>query len=153
MTRLISAACMLLLTATAPLAQVVDAAKPTSVADALQQLGYRATLEADSVGDPMIRTTVGGLNTTVFFYGCRDGIDCKEVQFSVGLDMDSPVSLETLNAWNEDKIAGTASLDAEGNVRFRFLVITQGGIPLQTFERAMFRWDQVVDEFKIHIGW
>lgn len=134
-------------------AQVVDAANPQTVVTGLQTLGYRATLETDSAGDPLVRTTMAGLKNTVYFYGCTGGADCREIQFMVWLDLTGPVTLEQANAWNEGKIVGTAAVDAGGDVLLRFLIVTEGGMPMPAFERAMFRWEQALADFKTHVNW
>ncbi len=144
------AACIL---TSAAAAQTVDPAKPTSVAIALETLGYAATLDTDSVGDPRIKFTVNGINTTVFFYGCTDGQACKEIQFVASLALDKPVDVGVMNEWNDGKIAGNASLDPEGNVNFRFLLVMDGGVSQQVMDRALLRWEQALEDFTKLIGW
>lgn len=134
-------------------AQTVDAADPQSVVNALQTLGYRAQLEKDDTGDPLIRTTISGLNNSIYFYGCVNGADCMELQFFVWMDLNDPVSLEKVNDWNDRKVAGSAAVDPQGDVRLRFFVVTEGGLPMADFERVAFRWEQALDEFKNHVGW
>jgi hypothetical protein len=147
------AAALLALSPAAAAAQVIDAASPETVVNALHTLGYRASLEADSTGDPLIRSTMSGLKNTIYFYGCENGALCRELQFTIWLDLEAPVTLDQANAWNDGKIVGTAAVDAAGDVMLRFLVVTEGGMSMQAFERAMFRWEQALSDFKDHVNW
>ncbi len=50
---------------------MICASDPQTVVDALQREGYRAKLNTDSIGDPMISSAATGYNFDIFFYGCE----------------------------------------------------------------------------------
>lgn len=134
------------------LAQTVDAADPQSIVAALQGHGYEAELGTDSVGDPIIYTSFGGYNGGLYFYGCTNGAACTEVQFIIVGTPATPATVEAVNQWNIDKNTGAASLDGEGMVALRFLVVTQGGIPQASFDRSLQLWELAVGEFGQRLG-
>ncbi|MEM7693995.1 MAG: YbjN domain-containing protein [Pseudomonadota bacterium] len=145
-----TAAAMLFTTGAA--AQSVDAAFPTSLVDALQEMGYRAKLETDSAGDPKIRSTADGSNYIIYFYGCQDNINCTGVNFSVGFDLAAGSTFEKMNEWNRTKLVGTAFLDNEGDPRLNYFVVLRNGISRNTFERVVARWEFALNEYKAHVG-
>src|ERR1041384_7142042 len=92
-------------------AQMVRAQDPGSVVRALQGGGYAARLGVDKFGDPMITSGVNGTTFQIFFYNCTNHAQCATVQFHSGYDLSNPVSLETINAWNQSQRFGRAYLD------------------------------------------
>jgi hypothetical protein len=65
-------------------AQMVRAQDPNSVARALRNAGYSATLGTDRVGDPMITSGAGGTTVQIFFYNYTDHRECATVTFHSG---------------------------------------------------------------------
>jgi hypothetical protein len=85
----------------------------------LQDLGYRAKLGKDSVGDPMVTTGMGGLTTMVYFYDCVEG-RCGSLQLSVGLDLKDGTSADVVNAYNKGYRYGRVYLDEENDPYLAF---------------------------------
>ena len=85
-----------------------------TVAQLLQEEGYKAKLGTDNVGDPMIETSYSGIPTYIFFYDCDDGF-CSDLQFHAYWTLDTEVSPLVMAAWNEKFRFGTAYLDEEGD--------------------------------------
>ncbi len=134
-------------------AQSVDAANPKSVADALLKLGYRAKLETDSEGDPVVRSAIEGIDYSVFFYGCNGGKLCKYVVFTASFDLRDGMTLEAINEWNRAKIIGQAHLDDEMDPHLEYFLTTIGGLNQANFADAVDWWGVTMAEFKTHIGW
>jgi hypothetical protein len=131
------------------MSQTVTAADPPGVVSALQGFGYKATLETDSAGDPVIRSATEGRNFSIWFYGCNDaGADCNGLNFSSGFDLDTGTTLEVVNDWNSTKLVGYAYLDEEMDPYLTYFVITEGGISLALFEEVMARWSRSIADFK-----
>ena len=89
------------------------------VADLLQDEGYRAKLETDSHGDPMIRTSMSGVTVSVMFYDCEKA-RCDSLQFVTGLDLDDGTTPEVINRFNETYRYGAAYLDEENDPFLRY---------------------------------
>lgn len=86
---------------------------------ALQDAGYRAKLDADDDGDPMVHTGMDGLNVTVFTYDCKQH-RCGSVQFSVGVDLEQGTTMAVANQFNKDYRYGRVFLDKENDPYLRF---------------------------------
>lgn len=73
----------------------------------LQERGYRATLSADSGGDPQISSATNGTKYFIYFYGCDKAIPriCKSIQLTA--------------VWTND-LALTESDCNRFNLKFRF---------------------------------
>ena len=134
-------------------AQMVRAQDPQSLVSAMQSAGLRATLGVDRVGDPKIDSSVGGSNFTVFFYNCTAHKDCATIQFHSAWDLKSPVSLETINAWNSSQRFGRAYLDKEGDPRLEMDIdLDDGGMSRALFLDNLEFWETVLGKFERHIG-
>ena len=142
----------LLLSAGAGVAEsVVDATEPKNLVDVIQDLGYRARLETDSVGDPKISTSVSGTDTTILFFGCTDNRDCSLLLFKVGYDLKDGTTLAAVNRWNAEKLFGRAYLDDEDDPWLEMPVNLLGGVSRANFEDTFDWWEVIVGEFEDHI--
>jgi hypothetical protein len=129
--------------------QTVTAGDPPGVVSALQGLGYKATLETDSAGDPVIRSATEGRNFSIWFYGCNDaGAACNGLNFTSGFDLDTGTTLEVVNDWNATKLVGYAYLDDEMDPYLTYFVITEAGISLDLFGEIVRRWSLSIADFK-----
>lgn len=149
---LVASAAMATLTGAA-MAQSVTAAVPDTLVNALQDLGYKAVLEADNRGDPKIKSSTGGVNYSIYFYGCTDNIQCKDVIFTAGFATDDDPTHEALNSWNETKLLGAAYLDDDGDPNIEHFVAGLDGMSRTSFERTVQRWTVALDQFTDFIDW
>ncbi|MBE3640094.1 YbjN domain-containing protein [Mangrovicoccus algicola] len=132
---------------------LVSAADPQGMQAALQELGYRAELDQDGEGDPMIRSSAAGSNFSIYFYGCVDHAGCDSILFTAGFDLSEPMSPEQANDWNRDALLATIYLDDEGDPHLFHYVLTRGGLPGDVFAASLREWAQVLGDFRGHIGW
>ena len=137
--------------ATPALAQTIDATNPAKLASVIQDVGYRATLDVDGAGDPMIRSKAGGTDFQIYFYGCDDGAECKWLLFKVGYDLPGGTTLATVNQWNANTLFGRAYLDDEDDPWLEMGVTLDGGVTQQNFADVVDWWDVVRREFEEHI--
>lgn len=139
-------------TPAAPASGLVAASDPQSVVDAMQRLGYAATLGADNVGDPLITGTILGSGYSVFFYGCAANADCQSLLFQVGYDLPDGWTLEAANEWNAGKILTDAYLDAEADPYLEYFVATSGGLNQENFAAVLDWWQVTMADFETTIG-
>lgn len=135
-----------------PVIVTIDATMPDKVADVFRDSGYQAQLETDSDGDPTIKTSFGGISTQIFFYGCSDGRDCKEIQFSSGFDLTDGITFGKINEWNRTNRYGSAYRDDEDDPWLRETVVLDGGVTPDNVRNWIDRWDVAIGLFKDHIG-
>lgn len=133
-------------------AESVDATNPQQLVSIIQQLGYRATLEADGVGDPMIKSSVNGTDFAIYFYGCTYNEACKSLLFKVGYDLANGIALAEIEDWNEGTLFGRAYLDDEADPWLEMPVNMDGGVSRHNFEDNYDWWDVIVNGFEDHIG-
>jgi hypothetical protein len=132
-------------------APLVDATDAEGLASLIRGLGYRATVEKDGVGDPMIMSSAGGTDFAIYFYGCTDGADCKWLLFKVGYDLDDGTTGESINAWNAETIFGRAYLDDEADPWLEMSVNMDGGVSRANFEDSFDWWEVILSGFEDHI--
>jgi hypothetical protein len=65
----------------------------------LTQMDLEPELTTDSVGDPMVKFKINGLNAYANFYDCDNGT-CGSLQLEVGIDMPDGLSLQMANVLN-----------------------------------------------------
>ena len=143
---------LFLFSATVAQAQSVDPARPFSVIKALQEMGYRAQLEVDSVGDPRIESQLEGVDYYIWFYGCTDNADFTSWKLSVGFDLNSGLNLQKANELNSEKLMGSVYLDDESDPYLEHYIIAKGGVSGALFEEIISRWSYSVSSFKDHIN-
>lgn len=134
-------------------AGLIDATDAKRVADTMSGLGYRALLETDGEGDPMITSAASGVNFSVFFYGCTDGADCRSLQFRASFDLADPTTAAKMNEWNRLHRFGKAYIDDEGDPFIEFNVTLDGGVSDANFADVVDWWDVVLGEFLVYIDW
>jgi hypothetical protein len=134
-------------------AQSVDAGSPWRLSELIREEGYKATIESDSNGNPVIRSAADGLNFSIYFYSCRNGQDCKSVQFSSGFRMRDPLSVAAVNDWNGRKRYTRAWRDDDGNAFLRMDLNLIGGVSEQSFRESVKVWTILLRDYVKHIGW
>ncbi|WP_010142148.1 YbjN domain-containing protein [Oceanicola sp. S124] len=134
-------------------AGLVSAADPAGMAQALQDLGYRAELDTDGVGDPMIRSASSGTGFNIYFYGCVENAGCDSIMLSSGFDLTEGLEPAKINAWNQESVVASAYLDDEGDPYLQHYILTRSGIPLEVFEYALGEWEYALGDFLEFIDW
>lgn len=133
--------------------QIIDATDPQLLVRIIQDLGYRASLETDSQGDPLIRSSVGGTEFAVVFYGCSQQHDnCQILLFKAGYELNTRVGMELINQWNASRLFGRAYLDEVSDPWIELVLNVQGGVSRTQFEKTFEWWETSVGEFEDEIG-
>ena len=131
---------------------IVDATQPEKLASLIRDLGYRAAVEQDDAGDPMIRSSAGGSDFLIYFYGCEGGKQCRTVLFQVGYDLESGTTGDVIEEWNETVLFGRAYLDEEADPWLEMPVNLFGGVNRKNFADTFDWWETVIAGFERHIG-
>ncbi len=133
-------------------AQMVSAQNPQTIVSALQSAGYRAELDKDTTGDPMIRSSSGGSAFYVFFYRCTRNTDCRTVQFYAGF-ADARPSLSQMNEWNSKNYFGRAYIRDNGSARLEMDIdLDDGGVSRAVFGNNLEFWVVLMGRFKSFVG-
>lgn len=141
----------LAVSATTSAQTIISAENPRELAAIIQDLGFQAKLAEDDVGDPVIRSSAGGVEFNIYFYDCTQNKRCKSLHFSAGYDLPDGTTLEALQQWNADKRFASAYLDHERDPFLQMDVNTEGGITEQNFERWFGLWQALKGEFETFI--
>lgn len=118
----------------------------------MQDLGYRAQLDVDDVGDPLIVSTASGYKFRVLFYDCDKREGCNAIQFWAGFDTDEVGSIERMNEWNAEKRFGKAYIDDENDPIVEMHYNIEGGVTRDNIEEALEWWELVIGEFSAYVG-
>ena len=105
-----------------------------------------AQIDKDSGGDPMIRGRIEGVSYRVFFYGCTQNRDCRNIQFYAGWDAEG-ITVERLNEWNRNKRFGGAYLDGENDPILEMDVNLDYGVTRKNLEDTFDWWRVILGEF------
>lgn len=118
---------------------IVCASKPQSIVDTLQEAGYRATLKKDSAGE-YISSAASGYNFTINLLGCKDGAQCKYLQFAIQFTANNAYNAEYANGYHlRYRSLQMAVLDNK-QLRLTYEVTTVGGLPKQNFIDVVDLW-------------
>jgi len=131
----------------------VDATDPQALVGIIRDLGYRAELEEDAEGDPLIRSSVGGTRFSLVFYGCNDTHDaCEIVLFKAGWELKNQVGIDVIYRWNATRLFGRAYLDDVMGPWIELRLNLRGGVTRAQFESTFEWWESSVGEFEDEIG-
>jgi hypothetical protein len=129
--------------------EILDATDPEGILNIARGFGA-ATLGTDSVGDPQVTGRIEGNAYTIFFYGCADGRDCTNLQFSSGWISDD-VDLNMINSWNRGTRFARAYLDDEDDPIIEMDVNLQFGVSRRNFDDTFRIWAATLDSFAAFI--
>lgn len=135
--------------ATASSTDLIDATDPDEIVNIARGYGS-ATLGMDSVGDPQVTGRIEGNAYTIFFYGCTEGRDCTNLQFSSGWISDR-VDIAMINAWNRGNRFARAYLDDEDDPIIEMDVNMEFGVSRRNFDDTFGVWSAVLSSFARYI--
>lgn len=131
---------------------LVSAEDPARLAAVIQDLGFQARVDKDSSGDPLIRSSAGGGDYQIEFYGCTQNRRCKTLRFYSGYDLTDGTTLEVVNQWNLDKRFASAYMDDEDDPFLQMDINMEGGISRESFETSVALWQSLKGQFETHVG-
>ena len=126
---------------------LVDASDVDILAALVQDEGYRAVTGTDGVGDPMITSSANGYEFDMFFYGCTDGENCRDIQFSISFDMEDGMSLTRAQDFNLEKRWVKVYLDDESDPRLEMDANLYGGVSATNFKDTLDWWVIMMNDF------
>jgi Putative bacterial sensory transduction regulator len=126
---------------------LICASDPMTLVTAMQEEGYRAKLDKDSGGDPMIESEASGYDFQVYFYDCKDAKDCKAIQFNSGFITADDQTPAYANNWNKDKRFIKAFVNEKKELTLQYDMTTVGGLNKRNFADALDWWASMLGEF------
>lgn len=117
----------------------------------LQDAGYKAKLDTDSDGDPLVRTSMDGLDVTIFTYDCEKR-RCGSLQLSVGIDLPHGTTAAVVNKFNTDYRYARAFLDDENDPYLRFDFEVRNTRHAEFITSQLDSWEKVLGAFTDAIG-
>jgi len=121
------------------------------VSSVFQEKGFQAELTKDSSGNPLIRSSSGGVKFAVFFYGCNDAKRCDSIQFAAGFGTKG-VSAEKMAEWNRSKRFGRAYQDDDHDPWVEMDMDMKHGATSEALASDLDRWTIVLGQFAKQIG-
>lgn len=117
--------------------EMIYAAEPERIAELLKGFGI-ARLGTHSDGEPLISGRMNGKTYEVFFFDCKAGKNCRNIQFWTYWD--EPAQLDAINAWNRQTRFGRTYLDDEDDLVLEYAVNMSHGIAERTLEDSADIW-------------
>ena len=127
----------------------VTTANPRSIAAALQDRGYKASLGMED-GKPYIESAADGARFFVYLQNCKENRDCQDVIFQSSYEKkeDKPVKLEAINDFNLNNRWARAYLAKDGGAVIEMDVLfTEQKIDEKMFGEAVDIWADVLSTF------
>ncbi len=130
--------------------EMLTAADPARIADAVRFYGRPAALETDEAGEPTIATGFGGIAGRIWFYDCNEaGADCVGLQFQIGIGTRRKLTLDQVNEFNRGRRFATLSLDEEGDpILTHDLSMARPGISAASFRDTLQIFDAQAGELR-----
>ncbi|MBI1418683.1 MAG: YbjN domain-containing protein [Limimaricola sp.] len=136
-------------------AQNLVAAEPASILAAMQNAGFVATLgESSATGNPKISSRISRTNFSVYFYGCRNHVDCTSIQFSAGYNLSTPMTPARANEWNRNQRFAKVYVNDDGDPILRMDMTMEGdGTGPRNFGYSLDFWRLQAENFEKFIDW
>ena len=134
------AACLL---PSASFAQNLKASDPQAMAERIRSLGYKADLQKDSDGDPVINSSTDGSSFIVAFYDCKKGMNCEWVMFYKGYGFEKgkyPKARQLADEWNMTVNFSKISIDDDSIHQSLNLIMNNEGIGPELFDANFATW-------------
>jgi hypothetical protein len=123
----------------------VTAQDPEEILNIAKGFGS-ATLATDRDGDPKISGRINGTSYSVYFFGCKNGDNCKDIQFVSGWS-GFDITLEQINDWNSNRRYGKSYLDDENDPVLIMPVNLHLGVTRENLEDTFEWWTVVLEQF------
>ena len=120
---------------------LIDATRPENILEYAKGFGI-AELGRDSRGDPTISGRMEGKRYSIYFYGCKQNVNCTDIQFYALWPAAQSPGLPAINTWHQQKRFGTAYLDGDGDLILKLPVNIEYGVASKNLEDS-FMWWQV----------
>ncbi len=127
---------------------LICASDPATVVQALQESGYKAKLDKDSGGDPMVSSSASGYDFDIMFYGCKNHKQCDSLQMRVSFEKDGANTPLLANKWNSDKRFSQAYISDKGSFVVDYDVTTAGGLTKANFADVVDWWSVTLGNLK-----
>ncbi len=144
---LVAAAVLAVLPLSAGAQAFVDASDVDTISAMVQDEGYRAVIGTDGVGDPMVTSAANGYDFDIFFYGCTDNENCRDIQFSASFDLEDGMSLTRAQDFNLEKRWAKVYLDEDSDPRLEMDYNMYGGVSATNFNDTLDWWVIIMNEF------
>jgi hypothetical protein len=131
-------------------AGLICASKPETVVKALLDEGYRAKLDKDKTGEPMISSQASGYDFDIYFYGCEKAINCSSLQFQTTFSAEFDNTPAYSNAWNAKKRFIQASVEDQ-KLSLAYDLTTIGGLNAENFADVVDWWSMMLGEFSVFV--
>jgi len=127
-------------------ADLITAKNPQAVLDLIKGYGS-GELTTDEDGDPMVSGKIDGNRYHVYFYGCKNGKGCTDIQFRACWS-ESETTLDDVNQWNRRKRFGKAYLDKDNDPCLELITNLAYGVSKENLDDTIDWWAIALKEFK-----
>lgn len=118
---------------------LIDASQPERILSVARGFG-NAELEKDRQGDPRIRGRMEGKTYFVNFYGCRDGKNCRTIQFRAWFELKKKPTIEAANDYNMKYRFLKVYVDKDQDLAVEFDVNLDGGVTTRNLDDTFDWW-------------
>jgi len=94
-----------------------------------------------------IQSELSGVAFEIFSVNCNSSGRCTEFLFIVGFDLPNGFSMERINDWNAQKLAGRAYLDDENDPFLDHVISVSSPGDSGAFREGLYLWAAALDGF------
>ncbi len=126
-------------------AELIDATDPERLVGIASLYGA-ASLIDDVHGNPLLQGRIETVTYELYFYGCENARDCKNVMFRA-VWMENGASPEDVMRWNREKRFGKAYIDRRGQLVVEMNVNLDYGVSIENMVDTFDWWRVVLEDF------
>lgn len=125
---------------------LICASAPATIVKGVQDAGYKAKLDKDDGGDPMVSSSASGYDYDIYFYDCEAHVQCGSIQFAINFAAEGFETPALVNEWNAANRMGKAYIDGKKRFVLRHDMSTIGGVNSKNFADTVDWWASTLGE-------
>jgi hypothetical protein len=132
--------------------EIVSAANPAQILAVASSVGSASLTTDSTTGDPRIVGQIGTKPYSLYFYGCKNGKYCTDVQFNAAW-AHAQTTLTALNQWHRTSMYGHAFLvNKAGDLVLQMPLNLDYGVTPKNLMAAFNDWILTVQDFELKVA-
>jgi hypothetical protein len=126
---------------------LIDATRPERILSVAKGFGG-AELSKDTKGDPVIKGRIESVQYYIYFYGCKDGKNCRSVLLKASNSVTNKPALVAMNEFNQKSRFAKAYLDADADPVVELDINLDGGVSSKNLDDTFDWWKNALKQYR-----
>lgn len=126
---------------------LIDATRPERILSVAKGFGS-AELSKDTKGDPMIKGRLETVQYYIYFFGCKDGRNCRSLLLKASNSVTTKPALVAMNEFNQKSRFAKAYLDDDADPVVELDINLDGGVSSKNLDDTFDWWKNTLKQYR-----